>query len=86
MASGQDRSELDARARHGESARLLFWVALLARRSKGGKTSKERTALERRVAGDRELGRQTRKEQLGSEGHKEIGSRRGTYGKRVDWD
>ncbi|CAI9090180.1 OLC1v1024903C1 [Oldenlandia corymbosa var. corymbosa] len=64
MASEQDRSELDRRAREGETV------------VPGGTGGKSLEAQEHLAEG-RSKGGQTRKEQLGTEGYKEMGKKGG---------
>ncbi|XP_051113867.1 protein SLE1 [Andrographis paniculata] len=64
MATAQERAELDARARQGETV------------IPGGTGGKSLEAQEHLAQG-RSRGGQTRKQQLGTEGYQEIGSRGG---------
>ncbi|EOY07150.1 hypothetical protein QUC31_011507 [Theobroma cacao] len=84
MASQQDREELDARARLGETVvpggtggkSLAAQEHLAEGRSRGGQTRKEQLGRE----GYQELGSkggQTRKEQIGTEGYQEMGRKGG---------
>ncbi|KAF5192176.1 Late embryogenesis abundant protein [Thalictrum thalictroides] len=64
MASGQDRSELDSKARQGETV------------VPGGTGGKSLEAQENLAEG-RSRGGQTRKDQLGTEGYQEMGRKGG---------
>ncbi|PIA32340.1 hypothetical protein AQUCO_04500146v1 [Aquilegia coerulea] len=64
MASGQDRSELDSRAKHGET---------VVPGGTGGKTLEAQEHL----AEGRSRGGQVRKEQMGTEGYQEMGRKGG---------
>ncbi|XP_010264594.1 PREDICTED: late embryogenesis abundant protein EMB564-like [Nelumbo nucifera] len=64
MASGQDRAELDAKARQGETV------------VPGGTGGKSLEAQEH-LADGRSRGGQTRKQQLGTEGYQEMGRKGG---------
>ncbi|XP_057801233.1 protein SLE1 [Salvia miltiorrhiza] len=84
MASQQEREELDARARQGETVipggtggkSLEAQEHLAQGRSRGGQTRREQLGTE----GYQEMGSrggQTRKEQLGREGYQEMGRKGG---------
>ncbi|KAM0953201.1 hypothetical protein DsansV1_C02g0021541 [Dioscorea sansibarensis] len=84
MASAQDRAELDARAKQGETVipggtggkSLEAQKNLAEGRSRGGQTRREQVG----TGGYQELGTkggQTRKEQIGSEGFREMGRKGG---------
>ncbi|KAG6435773.1 hypothetical protein SASPL_100648 [Salvia splendens] len=84
MASEQERQELDARARQGETVipggtggkSLEAQEHLAQGRSRGGQTRREQLGTE----GYQEMGSrggQTRKEQLGREGYQEMGRKGG---------
>ncbi|PNT71500.1 late embryogenesis abundant protein B19.3 [Brachypodium distachyon] len=84
MASAQERSELDRKAREGETVvpggtggkTLEAQEHLAQGRSRGGQTRKEQIGEE----GYSEMGHkggETRKEQMGSEGYREMGRKGG---------
>ncbi|KAK4483783.1 hypothetical protein RD792_010987 [Penstemon davidsonii] len=84
MGSEQERAELDARARQGETVvpggtggkSLEAQEHLAQGRSRGGKTRREQLGS----GGYQEIGSrggQTRKEQLGREGYQELGRKGG---------